>query len=326
MKKLFSFIALFLTLTACGVTRPKQTYVEPKPDPRPAPMNLSLALTQQPRANTFIDLDYGIRLRVYDGRSSQRILQRYDAHAVFQPKVTAYPDVNSFAEDNIKRYMRTMGFSMESDINTDYMMTVNLTEYSLNYISGIGWSATVKMNVEVCNQSGKLVYPNVVAKGSVNRMGSGSNYDLANQTMNEAWTNALEDIDWTKIASFMKVAKHASDEKNKKVKGDGDSALEHQVILWSIYSSPKGADVNWRVISSTPEVKNTNKKYLGTTPFESTETLDIIGLTYNTAGNVQIEVSCEKNGYLLQTKRFNLRSVIDSKEVSTKFNLVKDDE
>ncbi len=43
------------------------------------------------------------------------------------------------------------------------------------------------------------------------------------------------------------------------------------------------------------------------------------------AGSVQIEVTCEKERYLPQRKRFNLRQAIDQKEISAKFNLVKED-
>lgn len=59
-------------------------------------------------------------------------------------------------------------------------------------------------------------------------------------------------------------------------------------------------------------------------PYESTESFDIKGLTYNNSGNVQIEVTCERPGYLPQKKRFNLRQVIDQKEISAQFNLVKE--
>ena len=41
-------------------------------------------------------------------------------------------------------------------------------------------------------------------------------------------------------------------------------------IHWSINSRPQGADIYWRVISKTPEVKNQNSKYLETTPYEGT--------------------------------------------------------
>ena len=92
-----------------------------------------------------------------------------------------------------------------------------------------------------------------------------------------------------------------------------------------VQTDKKGADVSIRIVSSTPEVKNTNSNFVGSTPYETTETFDIKGLTYNNSGNVQIEVSCEKAGYVTQRRRFNLRQAIDQKEISTKFNLVKEE-
>lgn len=105
----------------------------------------------------------------------------------------------------------------------------------------------------------------------------------------------------------------------------GNTALGTTVIRWFIESTPRGADVYTRIVSSTPEVKNTNSNFIGSTPYESTETFDVSGLTYNNSGNVQIEVSCEKAGYVTQRRRFNLRQAIDQKEISTKFNLIKED-
>ena len=108
--------------------------------------------------------------------------------------------------------------------------------------------------------------------------------------------------------------------------GEGNTALESTIIRWFVDSTPKGADVYTRVISSTPEVKNTNQTYVGTTPYETTEAFDIKGLTFNNSGNIQIEIVCEKAGYVVQKKRFNLRQAIDQKEIATKFNLIKEEE
>lgn len=114
-------------------------------------------------------------------------------------------------------------------------------------------------------------------------------------------------------------------ERNSRVVGDGNTALEHTIIRWYIISSPMGADVSWRVISSTPDVKNTNASYVGTTPYETTEAFDIRGLRYQNSGDVQIEITCEKLGYLPQRRRFNVRQAIDQKEISAKFNLVREE-
>ena len=96
-------------------------------------------------------------------------------------------------------------------------------------------------------------------------------------------------------------------------------------IHWSIDSRPQGADIYWRVVSSTPEVKSQNFKYLGSSPYEATEQLNISGLTTDNAGEVQIVVKCEKDGYYAQTKRFALSSILDEKELSVFFKLVKEE-
>ena len=118
--------------------------------------------------------------------------------------------------------------------------------------------------------------------------------------------------------------KATKSKKNLKVKGDGSTKLENTVIRWYIESTPRGADVFTRVISSTDEVKNSNQNYVGSTPYETTEAFDIKGLSLKNAGDVQIEVTCEKAGYITQKKRFNILQAIDQKEISTKFNLIKE--
>lgn len=106
----------------------------------------------------------------------------------------------------------------------------------------------------------------------------------------------------------------------------GATALEKTIIRWFFDSEPRGARVFWRVISSVPaQVKNTNESYLGTTPFEETRSFNILGLTYENARDVQIEVKITKTGYMDQTKRFNVRQAIDQMEISSFYDLVPRD-
>lgn len=303
-------------LTGCSVT---QKVVEPQP------AVVYLALTANPIPNKYVDMDYGIRLQVRDSRSNQNILQKHDAYVVSTPQVSAHPDVESFVSESMRRYMRTMGFNLDADISTDYLMSVSISEYKVNYLSGLGWSATVQMQIEVFDKNRRAVYPTVTVSGRANRQSNGRDFNQGTSVINQAYAYALEDIDWDRIAFFLKKQSSPSLEKSKQVTGEGNTALESTVIRWYIDSSPKGADVYTRIVSSTPEVKNTNQTFVGSTPYETTETFDVKGLTFNNSGNVQIEVVCEKAGYVTQRKRFNLRQAIDQKEISTKFNLVKEE-
>jgi hypothetical protein len=106
----------------------------------------------------------------------------------------------------------------------------------------------------------------------------------------------------------------------------GSTALERTIIRWNFDSSPQGARVYWRVVSSIPDiVKNTNELYLAPTPYEETRSFNILGLTYENSRDVIIEVKVKKAGYMDQVKRFNVRQAIDQQEISSFFELVKND-
>lgn len=291
---------------------------------KPTPITINLR-TEEPQPNRFVGLDYGIRLNIVDGRASSRILKKHDSYATALPSTNVYPEVLSFVSESVRRYMRIMGFNLDSDIATDYMLTLTIKEFNISYLSGIGWSGQVYLNVEVHDHNRVMVFPSVLAVGRSEGAGSGHDSVVATHVMNKAYANALKDIDWDRIAYFLTKSSSPKLEQNKAVTGEGNTALESTVIRWYIDSAPKGADVSVRVVSSTPDVLNTNANYVGSTPYETTETFDIKGLTYNNSGNVQIEVVCEKVGYITQKKRFNLRQAIDQKEISTKFNLIKEE-
>lgn len=318
-------ISFLISLVSCSSL--SYTPYTPTPAPKPEPPTINLALTSQAYSNRFVNLDYGIRLNIRDERAShkQTILYKHDNHLTSKPVVNVYPDVRSFVSESMRRYMRTMGFNLDSDISTDYMLNVSIKEYNISYLSGIGWSGTVSMTISINDNNNQLVYPNVEIVGRATKQSSGNNYSVATEVINSAYANALEDIDWDRIAYFLKRADSPAQERNKQVTGDGSTSLEHTILNWEVTSRPAGADVYWRVISSTPDVKNTNKNYKSTTPYESTESFDIKGLTYNNSGDVQIEILCEKPGYLPQKKVFNVRAAIDQKSINAHFTLVKDE-
>lgn len=106
----------------------------------------------------------------------------------------------------------------------------------------------------------------------------------------------------------------------------GQTSLERTIVRWYFDSAPQGARIFWRVISSVPEeVKNTNELWLGSTPYEETRSFNIQGLTYENSRDVQIEIKVKRKGYMDQNKRFNVRQAIDQQEISSFFDLIKED-
>ena len=322
MKRSIIITAISLLFFCISCASNKQVAQAPQPQVR----TFNLALISQPQADKYANLEYGIRLNVQDLRANQRIIQIYDASPTSIPAAKTNPFVSAFVPESVRRYMRTMGFNLDADVATDYLMQLDIKEFHVDYLSGIGWNGTVIMDLKVYDHNRTIVYPTVEVTGRAAVNGSPVSDDAANLAINKAYANALADVDWDRIAYFLHRANSPKQEASKKVAGEGNTALEHLTVHWNVNSRPQGADVFWRVISQTPEVKNQNYKYLETTPYEGDETINIKGLTYNNAGNVQIEIKVEKKGYYSQTKKLNILSVIDDNDVSYMFKLVPEDE
>lgn len=295
--------------------------------------NISISLEGNPSdiSRQYGKLDYGLRFQVrseVDDNNIVNLTELPTKDATSFPSVVLENSLVTSTEQYLDRRATALGFDVSADFDTDYILSVTIKECKLRvrayntkhkeYRS----SAAVLISWELLDSDHQTV---IGATTSTGHATANSESRIATP-LSEAYFKALDGIDWSRIAPKLKIAKNARMEKNKMVTGKGDTALESTVIRWYITSTPQGADVTWRVVSSTPDVKNTNGNYVGNTPYESTESFDIQGLTYNNSGNVQIEVSCDKSGYIPQKKRFNLRQVIDQKEISAKFNLVREDE
>lgn len=283
----------------------------------PLRATINLAHTTMPQANKYVNLEYGIRLNVRDGRANQRLIQVFDGGSTTSlPEAHANPGLMAFVPESARRYMRTMGFNLDADVATDYLMQITVDEFHVDYLSGVGWCGTVILGISVSDHNRTLVYPNVDVEGRATIAGSANNFQSATMAMNQAYANALADVDWDRIAFFLHQTKKETASKEEGV------PLEQITVHFNIDSRPRGADIYWRVISQTPEVKNQPYKYLQTTDYESTESLNIKGLTRANAGNVQIEIKVEKDNYYPKSTKLNVLSLIDDNDVSKMFKLV----
>lgn len=223
-------------------------------------------------------------------------------------------------------YIKAMGFNDTGEIEhtlTIYLKKINAYMKAGDQDNLKEKEVEVTFQIEMTNIYGEVIFEQVVS----------SSYDAPYMfsfsfCLNSAYPDALEKINWYKIASFLKESsepKQQAKEESKEVKGYGNTALENTIVRWDVQSRPAGADVFWRVVSKTPSVKSTNNKYLQTTPYEATKSLDIRGLSYENSGDVRVILRCEKEGYYPQEKEFNVRMILDQEEISAFFRLVKEE-
>ena len=224
-------------------------------------------------------------------------------------------------------YIKAMGFNDTEE--NEYTLNIYFKKINVNIgFNKYGYCGVLTIDVtfkiEMTNRYGEVIFEQVASSyANAEAMPTATTFRL----LNNAYTQALEQINWHKIASFLKKSSEpkqlAKEEPRKQVEGYGNTALESTIVRWDVQSRPAGADVFWRVVSKTPSVKSTNNKYLQTTPYEATKSLDIRGLSYENSGDVRIILRCEKEGYYSQEKEFNVRMIIDQEEISAFFKLVK---
>ena len=220
-------------------------------------------------------------------------------------------------------YIKAMGFNDTG--KNEYTLTIYFKKINAYMKAGDQGNLSeveVTFQIEMTNIYGEVIFEQVVSSSDADYISSFSS------CLNEAYTVALAKINWYKIASFLKegsAPKQQAEQKSKEVKGYGNTALENTIVRWDVQSRPEGADVFWRVVSKTPSVKSTNNKYLQTTPYEATKSLDIRGLSYENSGDVRVILRCEKEGYYPQEKEFNVRMILDQEEISAFFRLVKEE-
>lgn len=220
-------------------------------------------------------------------------------------------------------YIKAMGFDDTGE--NEHTLNIYVRRLIAHVGRGNDLYTEVSFDVEMTNRDSEVIFEQRGVGTDITPFKSG--WDVF-RGFNEAYTQSLEKINWYKIASFLKESstpKQQVKQESKEVKGYGNTALENTIIRWDVQSRPAGADVFWRVVSKTPSVKSTNNKYLQTTPYEATKSLDIRGLSYENSGDVRVILRCEKEGYYPQEKEFNVRMIIDQEEISAFFRLVKEE-
>lgn len=288
--------------------------------------NINLECNATPDRH-YNNLTHGIEIYVSSAVSERGILDVSECTAdkrqyVNNSRIVVDPRITDFVTDAVSLYARSSGINIGGNVNSDYTLRINVRNFCVVIGNQSRDRGVVELEYTLTNTDNEVLLRQTVR----GRFVSPDNKASYSYLLDRAFSEAIQSINWDGIAGYLGIPKRAEQQPTTQVKGDGNTALEHTIIRWNVESRPAGADVYWRVVSSTPDVKNTNSTYLGTTPYESTESFDIRGLSHENSGNIQIEIKCERPGYLPQTRRFNLRQVIDQKEISTKFNLVKDED
>ncbi len=97
----------------------------------------------------------------------------------------------------------------------------------------------------------------------------------------------------------------------------------NQAIHVYVTTNPIGCELYWRIVSTSPDVRSSNRLFLGYTPYRKTANLRIPGLSKENARDVTIVIEIEKPSYLSKIRRLNAASILSDMKISEKIRLVR---
>ena len=162
-----------------------------------------LALTGDITANLYSNYSPGIQLNIRSTiQNPDNIMNRYDANPIYAPVLTPIPDIENFASNSIKNYMETLGFIINKS-TTSPVLNILIQQYEINYLSGNGWTGTVKMTFGLVG-SGQYELYSYTSRGFNKMTGDPKNFNEAAEVINKAFFESLNKVDWSTIAGFSK--------------------------------------------------------------------------------------------------------------------------
>ncbi len=162
-----------------------------------------LALTGDITANQYASFKPAVQLNVRSTlRNADNLMNRYDPNPVFSPVLTPDPDIETFTSTSIKNYLEQTGFTINAS-STSPVLNVLVQQYEINFLSGNGWTGTVKMTFGLVG-SGQYALYSYTSRGFYKMQGDPKNFKEAAEAINRAFFDCLSKVDWSTVAGLSK--------------------------------------------------------------------------------------------------------------------------
>jgi hypothetical protein len=131
-----------------------------------------------------------------DIRATENILNRYDANPIFAPALKPNPDLETFLRRSLTDFLVKTGFEINP---SGLMLTATIEQFEINYLSGIGWAGSVNIGWKLTGSSQEELYAHS-SQGFFKLNGPADNYTDATSSINNAYFQSLNQMDWTSVA------------------------------------------------------------------------------------------------------------------------------
>ena len=162
---------------------------------------IRLALTGDMPPNQYSNYKPGVQLNIRSTlRNADNIMNRYDANPVFPPVLTPSPDIETFTTNSIKNYLEKTGYTVNTS-STCPVLNILIQQYEINFLSGNGWTGTVKMTFGLVG-SGQYELYSYTSRGFYKIAGDPKNFKEAAEVINRAFFESLNKVDWSAVAGL----------------------------------------------------------------------------------------------------------------------------
>jgi Caspase domain len=132
-------------------------------------------------------------------KTNDNLLVKYDANPFFSPILKPSINIATFTKNSIEKFLLNKGFEIQAEANK--ILVITIQQFEINYLSGNGWTGTVKLNTELI-ENNQLIY-HKPSMGYNKIMASSDNYKEAANVINTTFYNAVSNIEWQKITEIV---------------------------------------------------------------------------------------------------------------------------
>src|SRR6056297_1963904 len=125
-------------------------------------------------------------------KTHENLLKQYDANPIFSPVLKPVPPVNSFLDAEIKNYLMAKGLNINSQ--SPYILHVLVDQFEVNYLSGSGWTGSVKIDVTLTYKKQQLFSQSTMGFQKIKS--HHSKYEKVSEAITKAFLESLDAVNW----------------------------------------------------------------------------------------------------------------------------------
>ncbi len=192
-------------------------------------IEVPLVVSNQSVPTTYRNLEKTVRLNVTSSVTGDAIYDDSNlpkSTRLFLPQYVFIPSVRDFVIDATTSYMQRMRFDITP--TGDFRFDVDIKTFKMEWIDKQSVECKVVINYKLLDGTGQTIVPSSTASSLI-RLASTEQFGNG---LGRAYAEALNKVNWDRIAKCLMIAKSPTQEGNAQVTGAGDTAPQHTVIRW----------------------------------------------------------------------------------------------